>query len=117
MLVVSNKQISELKVFAEANYKRLLCQKKAAQHNSDNELEESEFNAKVLRAYETAKYYGFKTKREIERFIDLTMLYNDLDRPLPLEEEVHRFLAQRSKTGIQKLVFISDYYSKKENTK
>jgi hypothetical protein len=117
MLVVSKKQITELKVFAEANYKRILCQKKAAQHNSENEFTADEFNSRILKNFETAKYYGFKAKREIERFIDLAILHDELNKPVPLEDEVHRFLASRDKSGTQKLIFLSDFYSKKRTVK
>jgi hypothetical protein len=111
MFIVKNSQVAVLKVHAEARYKQLLCEKKAAQYNADNKIGNEDFTKRILTNYTTARYYGFATKRQVELFIDYTFKHEELNKPVPLGAELHRMLRSPKSMPTQKFQMLHQFFS------
>ena len=111
MFIVKNSQVAVLKAHAEARYKKLLCEKKAARHNKDHKISSEDFTKRILTNYNTARYYGFTTKSQVEVFIDCTFKHEALNKPAPLVAELHRMLLSPEHTPTQKFKMIHQFFS------
>ncbi len=117
MFIVKNRQVAVLKIHAEARYKQLVCEKKAAQYNADNKISNDDFTKRILTNYTAARYYGFVTKRQVELFIDYTFKHAELNKPVPLDTELHRMLRSPKSTPTQKFQMLHQFFSSKNKLK
>ena len=112
-MLINNKQIEQIKVHAEENFITQLYVKKAKQFNAEQNIPGEQFRERIIMNYNTARKYGFKTKREVEIFIDYTFLYSHLNKQYPLSAEVHEILNEIDKSPADKLYAIKQLNIKK----
>lgn len=113
-MIISNEQMEHFKLNAEANYKQRLIIKKSEQYNSSNKINKETFRNRIFINYETARYYGFNLKTEIEKFIDFTFLYEALNNKAPLQDNIHYELRVAGRASDLKFEMISSILKNKK---